>query len=311
MTISAANSATSVAARYPVTYRTLDVDGVSVFYREAGDPANPTLLLLHGFPASSHMYRNLIAALAGDFHLVAPDYPGFGNSAMPPADQFAYTFDHMADLIERFLEQLGINRFGLYIQDYGAPIGLRIAARNPERVTALIVQSGNSYTEGLTAFWDAFQPFWRERTAATEAPLRAFLERDAQVWQYTHGVRAPERISPDNWNLDQALLDRPGNKAIQLNLFYDYRLNVGRYPEWQAYLRQHRPPTLVVWGRHDQIFGVAGAEAYARDLPDAEIHLLDTGHFALEEDGDIIAAHIRRFLAAHAQPVADAAGASA
>lgn len=280
-----------------VKHRTANVDGIDVFYREAGDPADPTLLLLHGFPTSSHMFRNLIPALADGFHLVAPDYPGFGNSAFPPREEFDYTFDHLAEVMRGFVDEIGLDRFSLYIQDYGAPIGLRLATSQPERVEALIVQSGNAYEEGFVMpFWEPIFAYAEERTPENEAALRGALEIDAHRWQYTHGARDVEAISPDNWNLDQRFLDRPGNKEVQLGLFYDYQFNIPKYPAFQEYFRTHRPPTLIVWGKNDEIFGPAGAEAYKRDLPDAELHLLDTGHFALEEDLDIIAGHIRRFL---------------
>ena len=280
-----------------VKHRTVNVDGVDVFYREAGDPADPTLLLLHGFPTSSHMFRDLIPALAGGFHLVAPDYPGFGNSDFPPPEEFDYTFDNLATVMRGFVDGIGLDEFSLYIQDYGAPVGLRIATAQPERVRALIVQNGNAYTEGFVMpFWKPIFAYAEERTPENEVALRGALEIDAHRWQYTHGVRDAEAISPDNWNLDQHFLDRPGNKEVQLGLFYDYQFNIPRYPAFQEYFRTHRPPTLIVWGKNDEIFGPAGAEAYKRDLPDAELHLLDTGHFALEEDLDVIAGHIRRFL---------------
>lgn len=283
-----------------VKHRTLNVDGVDVYYREAGNPANPTLLLLHGFPSSSHMFRNLIPALADEFHLVAPDYLGFGNSAFPPPEEFDYTFENLAAVMRGFMDGIGLDRYSLYIQDYGAPIGLSIATAQPERVEALIVQNGNAYTEGfIMPFWEPLFAYAKERTPETEAVARGALEIDAQRWQYTHGARDVEAISPDNWNLDQRFLDRPGNKEVQLGLFYDYQFNIPKYLAFQEYLRTHRPPTLIVWGKNDEIFGAAGAEAYKRDLPDAELHLLDTGHFALEEDLDVIAGHIRRFLGEH------------
>ena len=283
-----------------VKYRTVDVEGIDVFYREAGDPEDPTLLLLHGFPTSSHMFRNLIPALADEFHLVAPDYPGFGNSDFPPREEFDYTFDHLAQVVEGFIDALGLEKFSVYIQDYGAPIGLRIATASPGRVEALIVQNGNAYEEGfVTPFWKPIFAYAEERTLENEAALRGALEIDGQRWQYTHGARDAEAISPDNWNLDQRFLDRPGNKEVQLDLFYDYQFNIPKYPAFQEYFRTHLPPTLITWGKNDEIFGPAGAEAYKRDLPDAELHLLDTGHFALEEDGEVIAGHIRRFLSEH------------
>ena len=278
------------------TYRTLDVDGLEIFYREAGPRDAPTILLLHGFPTSSHMFRNLIPALSDRFHLVAPDYPGFGQSAMPPLGTFDYTFDHLAGVMERFTERLGLTRYSLYVQDYGAPIGFRLAVKHPERVQALVIQNGNAYEEGLREFWEPLKAYWREPSDARRAELAKALELEGTRWQYTHGVRRPELVSPDSWLVDQYLLDRPGNKAIQLQLFYSYGSNPPLYPQWQEYFRRHQPPTLIVWGRNDPIFPAEGAHPYRRDLKDAELHLLDTGHFALEEDGDEIARLMRRFL---------------
>lgn len=278
-------------------FKTATVDGWEVFYREAGDPTNPTLVLLHGFPSSSHMYRNLIAELSDAYHLIAPDYLGFGNSAAPTVDEFDYSFDALTDIVSRLLDQLGVDRFALYIQDYGAPIGLRIASRAPERVTALISQSGNAYVEGFTPFWDVLFAHAKDR-AANAAGVRELLQPKATQWQYTHGVPTDrlDRIAPETWQLDQAGLDRPGNDGIQLQLFWDYQFNLDAYPAFQQYFRDHRPPALVVWGRNDEIFGPAGAEAFHRDLPDAQIHLLDAGHFALETHGPEIASLIRTFL---------------
>ncbi|MEU5527993.1 alpha/beta hydrolase [Micromonospora chersina] len=273
------------------------VAGQQVFYRAAGDPSRPTLVLLHGFPTSSHMFRNLIPALADEFHLVAPDHVGFGQSSAPPVDRFDYSFERLTEITLGLLDTLGIDRFALYLHDYGAPIGLRIASRHPQRVTGLITQSGNAYTEGFTPFWEVLFDHAKDRQAH-EPAVRQLLEVDATRWQYTHGVPADrlDRVAPETWLLDQAGLDRPGNKEIQLQLFWDYQFNLDVYPDFQRYFRQHQPPTLVTWGRHDEIFGPAGAEAYARDLPDAEIHLLDTGHFALETHGDEIAELVRGFL---------------
>jgi pimeloyl-ACP methyl ester carboxylesterase len=279
-----------------VRYKTVRIDGLDVFYREAGPSGAPVVLLLHGFPTSSHMFRNLIPALADSFHVVAPDYPGFGNSSMPPRNDFEYTFDNLARLVEKFTEQLALSRYTLYVQDYGAPIGFRLAAKHPQRVQALVIQNGNAYEEGLRDFWKPLKAYWGDRSEANAAALRQFLELDATKWQYTHGVRRLEAISPDNWLIDQYLLDRPGNKDIQLQLFYDYRSNLPRYPQWQAYFRRHQPPTLIVWGKNDQIFPADGAHPYKRDLKDLEFHLLDTGHFALEEDHHVIARLMRRFL---------------
>ena len=283
-----------------VAHRTVPIDGLDLFYREAGPKDAPTVLLLHGFPTSSHMFRHLIPALADEFHLVAPDYPGFGYSAAPPVDQFAYTFDHLADVVEQFTEQLGLTRYTLYVQDYGAPVGYRLAVKHPERVTGLVVQNANAYEEGLANdFWQPLKAYWQDPTEQHAAPLRKFLTPEGTRWQYTHGVRRVEAISPDTWTLDQARLDRPGNQDIQLALFYDYRTNVPLYPTWHAYFRTHQPPTLIVWGQHDQIFPAEGAHPYKRDLQTLEFHLLDTGHFALEEDGARIAALMRAFLRTH------------
>jgi len=292
--------ASASTATDQTTYHTRVVDGLRLFYREAGPPTAPTIVLLHGFPASSYMYQDLITRLAGRYHLIAPDYPGFGYSDAPSADRFAYTFDHLSLVIEHLLRDLSATRFSLYIQDYGAPIGLRIALRHPDWVQAIVTQSGNAYDEGLTPFWTPIRAYWRDRTPATEAPLRGLFTRATTHLQYTYGMRHPERVSPDGEALDQSLLDRPGNAAIQLALFYDYRTNVALYPAFHAYFRRYQPPTLVVWGKNDPIFGPAGARAFARDLPRAEVHLLDSGHFALGEDTDVIAAYMRLFLAARA-----------
>ncbi|MBD0420389.1 alpha/beta hydrolase [Streptomyces sp. TRM S81-3] len=280
--------------------RTTTVDGLDVFYREAGDPANPTLVLLHGFPSSSHMYRGLMADLADSYHLIAPDHIGFGFSAAPSVEDFAYSFEKLTEITLGLVDQLGIDRFALYIQDYGAPIGLRIASRRPERITAIVTQSGNAYLEGFTPFWDVLFAHAKDREA-NEAAVRELLTAEATRWQYTHGVPADrlDRIGPETWTLDQAGLDRPGNKEIQLQLFWDYQFNLDGYPVFQEYFRTHRPPLLAAWGRGDEIFGPAGAEAFARDLPDAEIHLLDAGHFALETHGPEIAALVRDFLGRH------------
>jgi pimeloyl-ACP methyl ester carboxylesterase len=278
------------------TYQTVEVDGQSIFYREAGPKNAPTVLLLHGFPSSSHMFRNLIPALADQFHVVAPDYPGFGNSSMPAVGEFDYTFDHLADVIDAFAARIGLTSYALYVQDYGAPIGFRLAVKHPERIRALVIQNGNAYEEGLRDFWTPIKAYWREPTDEHRATLAKSLELDATRWQYTHGVRRPELISPDNWIVDQYLLDRPGNKAIQLQLFYSYGSNPALYPQWQEYFRRYQPPTLIVWGKNDAIFPAEGAYPYQRDLKDLEFHLLDTGHFALEEEGDTIARLMRRFL---------------
>ncbi|MEA3275284.1 MAG: alpha/beta hydrolase [Pseudomonadota bacterium] len=284
------------SAHSQTQHRTVDVNGVEIFYREAGPADAPTILLLHGFPTSSHMFRNLIPALSDRFHLVAPDYPGFGNSAMPSVDKFDYSFDNLADLMEGFVEKLGLKRYSLYLMDYGAPIGFRLAVRHPERVDSLIVQNGNAYEEGLREFWDPIRKYWKERTPENAQALAKFIAPEGVKWQYTHGVRNEAAISPDNWNVDLRHLTREGNPAIQLALFYDYQNNVPHYPAWQAYFREHQPPTLIVWGKNDYIFPADGAHPYKRDLKNLEFHLLDTGHFALEEDGRVIAETIRKFL---------------
>ena len=240
---------TESAEQTQVQYRTVEIDGLEIFYREAGSRENPTILLLHGFPTSSHMFRNLIPALADRFHVVAPDYPGYGNSSMPSVDEFSYTFDNLADVIEKFTVKLELKRYSLYLMDYGAPVGFRLATRHPGRVQALVVQNGNAYDEGLLEFWDPIKAYWKEKTPANGDALRKLLTLGATRWQYTHGVRDEAAISPDNWNVDQRMLDRPGNQEIQLALFYDYGSNPPLYPAWQAYLREHQPPTLLVWGK--------------------------------------------------------------
>ncbi|MFB8007309.1 alpha/beta fold hydrolase [Nocardia sp. NPDC056000] len=280
-----------------VRHHTREIQGQQVFYREAGDPANPTLVLLHGFPTSSAMFRPLLHDLSDRYHLIAPDHIGFGQSSMPRVDEFEYSFEKLTAITLELLDTLGIERFALYIQDYGAPIGLRIASRNPERVTALIAQSGNAYLEGFTPFWELLFAHAEDRVA-NEAAARELLTGDATKWQYTHGVPADRLslISPDTWTLDQAYLDRPGNKEIQLQLFVDYKVNLDSYPAFQKYFAEYQPPTLITWGANDEIFGADGARAYLRDLPDAELHLLDAGHFALESHGPEIASLIRDFL---------------
>ncbi len=280
-----------------VVYRNAIVDSLNIFYREAGTAGAPTLVLLHGFPSSSHMYRNLIPALAGRYHVIAPDYPGFGYSDAPSAEAFEYTFDHLADVVDHFLDQKGITKYSIYIQDYGSPVGFRLATRHPERIQGIISQNGNAYDEGLSPFWaDYLYPFWTNRNPQTEAKAAELLTLEGTKLQYTAGFRNPENVSPDTWTLDQAGLDRPGNKAIQLDLFYDYRKNPSLYPRWHQYLRDHQPPMLAVWGKNDPIFLPAGATAFQRDVPKAEVHLLDTGHFALEEEGVQIASLIADFL---------------
>jgi pimeloyl-ACP methyl ester carboxylesterase len=280
-----------------IRYRTVTVDGLEIFYRESGSKDAPTVLLLHGFPTSSHMFRNLIPKLAEKYHVIAPDYPGFGRSSMPQVGEFEYSFDNLARVIFEFTKKLQLSQFSLYVMDYGAPVGFRIASQHPEQIQSLIVQNGNAYEEGLdNDFWKPFRPYWKDKASANVATLRGLLDLSATQWQYHTGVRDLESISPDGWSHDQAGLDRPGNKDIQLELFYSYGSNPPLYPAWQQYFRDHQPPMLIVWGKNDQIFPAAGAEPYKRDLKNLEVHLLDTGHFALEEDGALIANLIRNFL---------------
>ncbi len=279
-----------------VRYKTVEIEGLNIFYREAGDPEAPTVLLLHGFPTSSHMFRNLIPVLAKRYHVVAPDYPGYGNSSAPSVDDFDYTFDNVARIVGKFTSKIGLDRYSLYIMDYGAPVGFRLATAHPERVQSLIIQNGNAYDEGLLEFWDPIKAYWKDRSKKNGDALRGLLTLDATRWQYTHGTREPEAISPDNWNVDQPLLDREGNQEIQLAMFYSYGSNPPLYPRWQKYLRTHQPPTLIVWGKNDPIFPEAGAHPYKRDLKELDFHILDTGHFALEEDRDRIAELMLDFL---------------
>ena len=295
----AATTALAVAAEPApqVYHRNVEIEGLNVFYREAGPADAPTVLLLHGFPTSSHMFRSLIPQLAERYHVVAPDYPGYGYSSAPPANEFEYTFDHLAQIVEAFTEKVGLDRYSIYLMDYGAPIGFRLATNHPERVDSLIVQNGNAYDEGIdNDFWAPIKAYWAEPTQEYREPLRGLLNLDATKWQYTHGVRDTETISPDTWGHVQPLLDRPGNQEIQLDLFLSYGSNPPLYPAWQAYFREHQPPTLIVWGKNDAIFPADGAHPYQRDLTNVELHLYDTGHFALEEDGPLIAQEILDFL---------------
>lgn len=279
-----------------VAYRTVKIDGLDIFYREAGSSANPTVLLLHGFPTSSQMFRNLMPHLADRYHVIAPDYPGYGHSSAPLVDEFDYTFDNLANVVGRFTETLKLDRYSLYVMDYGAPVGYRLAVRHPERIQTVIVQNGNAYEEGLRDFWVPFRAYWEDRSEQNAEAMKKLLTVDATRWQYTNGVRCIESINPDAWTIDQSLLDRPGNQEIQLQLFYSYRSNPPLYPQWQAYFRKHQPPMLIVWGKNDFIFPPEGAEPYKRDLKNLEFHLLDTGHFALEEDCELIAGYINAFL---------------
>jgi pimeloyl-ACP methyl ester carboxylesterase len=279
------------------TYNYAEVNGYKMFYREAGDQRAPTIVLLHGFPSSSHMYRNLIPRLADKLHVIAPDYLGFGYSDAPKASDFSYTFDNLAEHVKALLlSVLGLNKFSIYVQDYGAPVGYRIASKHPDSIDAIVVQNGNAYVEGIGRAFDPMKPFWENRNAETEKPVRALLTLETTAFQYTHGVKNIRQISPDNWTFDQIFLDRPGNAAIQLDLLYDYKSNLGLYDGWHEYFRSSQPPMLILWGKNDPFFTVEGAKAYQRDLPKAELALLDTGHFALEEEGDFIAERIKAFL---------------
>ena len=279
-----------------VTYQSMTIEGVNVFYREAGPKDAPVVLLLHGFPTSSHMFRNLIPLLAERYHVIAPDYPGFGYSDAPDHEAFAYTFAHFADIVDELVGQLGVSEYAMYLMDYGAPVGYRLALKHPERVSAMIVQNGNAYEEGLGQFWDPIKAYWADRSAANRQALNVLVARETTIFQYTDGVGDLTRVSPDTIQHDQSLLDRPGNRDIQLDLLLDYGTNLPLYPDFQAFFRDFQPPTLITWGKNDKIFPEAGAGPYLRDLPDAEMHILDTGHFALEEKLDVIAPLIVDFL---------------
>jgi pimeloyl-ACP methyl ester carboxylesterase len=277
---------------------TITVQGLNIFFREAGKPSNPKLVFLHGFPASSHQYRNLLPALANTFHVIAMDYPGFGNSDMPDPASYPYTFDTTAKVVEAFLKQKGFTRFGLFVQDYGGPVGFRILSRNPAWLEWLIIQNTNAYEVGFSAVWDGFRnALWKQRVPETEQPLLGFLELDAIKSVYQHGHKQPELISPDNWNMDFRFMERPLARQVQMEFFYDYRTNVALYPQWQEFLRSHQPKTLIFWGQDDIFFTREGGEAYLQDLPTAELHRLDSGHFAVEDCLEYIARHIRRFYA--------------
>jgi pimeloyl-ACP methyl ester carboxylesterase len=280
-----------------VIYRKVDVDGIGVFYREAGPEDAPTILLLHGFPTAGHMFRDLIPQLSDRFRLVAPDLPGFGQSDMPASGAFTYTFENIANVIDRFTEVIGLSRFAMYVFDYGAPVGFRLAVNHPERIAAIISQNGNAYEEGLSDGWIPIQAYWQEPSVANREALRSFLAPDTTRWQYTEGAPDVTAVSPDGYSLDNFYLARPGADEVQLDLFGDYKSNVALYPTFQNYFRTHRPRFLVAWGKNDPFFLPAGAEAFKRDIPGAQVHLFDTGHFALETHAKEIAGVIREFLA--------------
>ncbi|MBE7158200.1 MAG: alpha/beta hydrolase [Rhodospirillales bacterium] len=286
----------SVSPASTIHSRRVNVDGLNLFYREAGSPENPTLVLLHGYPSSSFMFRDLMARLADRFHLIAPDYPGFGNSDAPPPAEFEYSFDHFSDIIDRLLEALRVTKHSFYMQGYGAPIGFRLATKHPERVQAFIIQNGNAYEEGFSPAWTPFRALWQNRNPETEAAIATLFAPKSTQFFYTEGARDPGTLNPDAWNMDQFFLDRAANQAANMEIFYDFRKNLPLVDQWHAYFRDHQPSTLIVWGENDPFFTVDGAKAYLRDLPRAELHLLPTGHTALEEEGATIADHIRRFL---------------
>jgi pimeloyl-ACP methyl ester carboxylesterase len=296
VTILGTSQKSVASGSFPVSYHNVKVDGLNLFYREAGNPARPTVVLLHGFPSSSHMYRNLIPKLAAHYHVIAPDYPGFGYSDQPAAADFGYTFDHLAAVTDDLLNSLNLGKYSIYVQDYGSPAGFRLFVKHPERIQAIITQNGNAYEEGLSPAWADIRAYWKDKSPKNEAKIRGLLTLATTKFQYTAGYHDPSLVSPDAWTFDQAILDRPGNQAVQLALFYDYQNNVAQYDLWHTALRKFHPPVLATWGKNDPFFLPAGAYAFKRDVPGAEIHLLDTGHFALEEDGDQIADYILKFL---------------
>jgi pimeloyl-ACP methyl ester carboxylesterase len=280
-----------------ISFKTIAVDGLDVFYREAGDPSRPVVLLLHGFPSASHMFRDLIPELADRYHVVAPDLPGFGMTQQPARDQFSYTFENIANVVDRFTEVLGLKSFAIYVFDYGAPVGFRLAVKHPERITAIVTQNGNTYLEGVSDAFAPVQAYWNEPTQANRDALRGFLAPQTTLFQYTHGVADPNAVSPDGRNLDDFYLARPGNDEIQLDLLLDYQTNIALYGATHAYLREHQPPVLAIWGRNDPFFVPPGAEAFRKDVPSAEIRFVDSGHFALETHAPEIGAAMREFLA--------------
>ncbi len=287
---------TKVGTQFPVHYKTVTVNNQEIFFREAGPQSAPVILLLHGFPTSSNMFRNLIPRLAGSFHVIAPDYPGYGQSSMPDHKSFEYSFENLTRIVDGLVESLRLTRFSMYVMDYGAPIGYRLALLNPERVQTLIVQNGNAYDEGLLEFWDPIKRYWADPNQENRAALYFLSDKKSTRWQYETGVPDTSLLDPTAWVVDQVGLDRPGNLDIQMDLMHSYGTNVPLYPEFQAFFRRYQPPTLIVWGKNDFIFPAAGAKPYSRDLKNVETHMLDTGHFALETHGDEIGDLIETFL---------------
>lgn len=277
-------------------FKTIEIDGINIAYREAGNPENPTIVLLHGYPSSSHQYRKVLSSLSDSYHLIAPDYPGFGNSDFPSPDDYEYTFDNIAKTMDAFLEKKEVNSYAIMMQDYGAPIGFRIAVSHPDRVTAIINQNGNAYEEGLGEGWKLIREFWADRNENTENALLPAFTQDGLKWQYTHGTRNPENVNPDTWHLDYLRMSRPNAHKVNLDLWYDYQNNVKQYPVWQQYLKEHQPPMLIVWGKNDEYFPESGAKAFKKDVKNIDYNIYNTGHFALEEDADEIIEKMRAFM---------------
>ena len=295
-TTEVSNEPLKIKTVHEITYKSLEVDGLQIAYREAGNPENPTIILLHGFPSSSHQYRKVLATLSDEYHLIAPDYPGFGTSDFPSSEEYAYTFDNLALTIDRFLEKKGLKQYAIMVQDYGAPVGFRIATAHPERITAIINQNGNVYEEGLGDAWKTTRDLWEDRNPTTESALLPVFSLDGLKWQYTHGTRNPETVNPDTWHLDYLRLSRPNAHQVNIDLFYDYQNNIKLYPKWQQYLRDNQPPLLIVWGKNDAFFPESGAAAFKNDVKNIDYNIYDTGHFALEEDGDAIIKKMRLFM---------------
>ena len=295
-TTEVSNEPLKIKTVHEITYKSLEVDGLQIAYREAGNPENPTIILLHGFPSSSHQYRKVLATLSDEYHLIAPDYPGFGTSDFPSSEEYAYTFDNLALTIDRFLEKKGLKQYAIMVQDYGAPVGFRIATAHPERITAIINQNGNVYEEGLGDAWKTTRDLWEDRNPTTESAFIPVFSLDGLKWQYTHGTRNPETVNPDTWHLDYLRLSRPNAHQVNIDLFYDYQNNIKLYPKWQQYLRDNQPPLLIVWGKNDAFFPESGAAAFKNDVKNIDYNIYDTGHFALEEDGDAIIKKMRLFM---------------